>query len=147
MNYRPQHRCRPSKGRLYSFGCLSPSSFFRMCLRTTSLFSVHMITWLILFTTEGSCPERQQRTSKKQTFFVNYLTGTKFVLVLIDIFIIFYFMIVFLFDLFFRNEYMGWHHFATQFSIKKKKIMSCQPAVCPQARVNKMYSCLSFVRK
>lgn len=66
MNYRPQHRCMPLKGRLYSFGYLSPSSFFRMCLRTTSLFSVHMITWLILFTTEGSCPERQQRTSKQQ---------------------------------------------------------------------------------
>lgn len=134
MNYRPQHRCRPSKGRLYSFGCLSPSSFFRMCLRTTSLFSVHMITWLILFTTEGSCPERQQRTSKKQTFFVNYLTGTKFVLVLIDIFIIFYFMIVFLFDLFFRNEYMGWHHFATQFSIKKKNHVMSASSVPASAR-------------
>lgn len=134
MNYRPQHRCRPSKGRLYSFGCLSPSSFFRMCLRTTSLFSVHMITWLILFTTEGSCPERQQRTSKKQTFFVNYLTGTKFVLGLIDIFIIFYFMIVFLFDLFFRNEYMGWHHFATQFSIKKKNHVMSASSVPASAR-------------
>lgn len=134
MNYRPQHRCRPSKGRLYSFGCLSPSSFFRMCLRTTSLFFVHMITWLILFTTEGSCPERQQRTSKKQTFFVNYLTGTKFVLVLIDIFIIFYFMIVFLFDLFFRNEYMGWHHFATQFSIKKKNHVMSASSVPASAR-------------
>lgn len=49
--------------------------------------------------------------------------------------------------LIFSLEMNTWNDIILRHSFQsKKKIMSCQPVMCPQARVNIMYSCLSFVR-
>lgn len=49
------------------------------------------------------------------------------------------------FDLFFRNEYMEWHHFATQFSIKKKNHVMSASNVPASAR--KYYVLMPVIRQ
>lgn len=50
------------------------------------------------------------------------------------------------FDLFFRNEYMEWHHFATQFSIKKKKNHVMSASNVP-ASARKYYVLMPVIRQ
>lgn len=49
------------------------------------------------------------------------------------------------FDLFFRNEYMEWHHFTTQFSIKKKNHVMSANNVPASAR--KYYVLMPVIRQ